>query len=285
MLKYILKFFSFWIIINISLFPQVKDTITVFEYCGSCFRNNVDRVVVCSVLKIDSLVIENKELFNVLPQPSRSYKNILSSINYGKIFLFLPIYRGSLTLKLSIDTTGRVEILKTHAHNFVSSIYEDSIVKAFKKEKFSPAKTGNNFLSSVLNIYLSSRLVLEKYKKDENTFERVIDLFKGNDIKIIPNKKFIVETLEPEEKWKRLAEKDIANGKCYLLSFGYKVNFINDTKERMLTQKYGFEFKDMGCDVPYGAGAYNEEMMKYLTKKNGEGWYERFLSEYKALNK
>jgi len=89
-----------------------------------------------------------------------------------------------------------------------------------------------------------------------------------------------------EEKERERALKDISEGKVYIIRYG----FINirpgseklDNQIDSLAKVYGFKYVLGGCVIPMNEGYY-EEVMKYLNKRNGEGWKQKFDEEVAKL--
>lgn len=75
------------------------------------------------------------------------------------------------------------------------------------------------------------------------------------------------------------AKSDIEQGNVYIYLYGYYSLLVEECKLDSLTHKYGFEYKLGGCTYQQGAKAYKDEVMKYLNKRNGEGWWEKFIKE------
>lgn len=86
-----------------------------------------------------------------------------------------------------------------------------------------------------------------------------------------------------ENEMRKRAQTDITNGDVHLEIYGYVILSVNKNQLDSLTTKYGFKYNLGGCVIPKGAEAYNTEVMLYLNKRNGEGWWEKFNEEYKKL--
>lgn len=82
-----------------------------------------------------------------------------------------------------------------------------------------------------------------------------------------------------EEQIREEARTDIANGKVILFSRGWPVGNIDKDELQKLTKKYGFEFESRGDVVSSIDMIYENEVMKYLNKRNGEGWFEKFQEQ------
>jgi len=81
------------------------------------------------------------------------------------------------------------------------------------------------------------------------------------------------------------AKSDIAKGNVYIYLYGYYSLKGPKSDLDSITHKYGFEYKFAGCTRWPGAKAYEDEVMKYLNKRNAEGWWEKYLQEASTLNK
>ena len=91
------------------------------------------------------------------------------------------------------------------------------------------------------------------------------------------------ESFSASNEMRKQAISDINEGKIYLYIYGYVILTVNKSKLDSLTHEYGFEYKMGGCVHLPGAKAYEDEVMKYLNKRNGEGWWELFLKEESKL--
>lgn len=82
------------------------------------------------------------------------------------------------------------------------------------------------------------------------------------------------------------AEADIRKGDIHLISYGLKYPIPN---EDSLTKVFGFYYDNRGCVVSDTElvleKVYNDKVIKYLEKRNGKGWYQRFNFVYDSLNK
>ena len=86
-----------------------------------------------------------------------------------------------------------------------------------------------------------------------------------------------------EEKIREEARTDIANGKVILFSRGWPVGKMDKDELRKLTKEYGFEYERRGDVVSSIYVIYENEVMKYLDKRNGEGWLEKFQEQESKL--
>jgi hypothetical protein len=86
----------------------------------------------------------------------------------------------------------------------------------------------------------------------------------------------ISEKYDTEYIRRKEAREDIANGYVFIFKGGW---FGVDEKADSLAAKYGFKVQAEGCSAIEGREFYNDEVIKYLNKRNGTGWWERFLGE------
>jgi len=85
-----------------------------------------------------------------------------------------------------------------------------------------------------------------------------------------------------EFKRRQEARKDIRNGLIYLFKSGW---FGADKKiDSLSINKYGCKIQAEGCTPVKGREFYNDEVMKYLNKRNGKGWWKQFLKDVSKLN-
>jgi hypothetical protein len=91
------------------------------------------------------------------------------------------------------------------------------------------------------------------------------------------------EKFSMENEMRKKARIDIANGNVYLKIYGLVILTIDNGELDSLTHKYGFEYKLEGCMIPLGAEAYVDEVMLFLNKRNGAGWWEKFIVEESKL--
>lgn len=74
------------------------------------------------------------------------------------------------------------------------------------------------------------------------------------------------------------AQADIRKGDIHLIKYGLTIPVPGLDS---LTKKYGFYYQNRGCIVNHDtlfklADAYNEQVIEYLSKRNGEGWFKKF---------
>jgi hypothetical protein len=86
-----------------------------------------------------------------------------------------------------------------------------------------------------------------------------------------------------EEQIREEARNDIANGKVILFSYGWPSGKINEDELEKLTYKYGFRYERRGDVVSSIDVIYKNEVMQYLNKRNGDGWWDIFQEEEAKL--
>ena len=89
----------------------------------------------------------------------------------------------------------------------------------------------------------------------------------------------ISEKFTPESYNRKNAREDIANGYVFLFKRGW-FGVVKEV-DSLSSYKYGFKIQAEGCSVVVGREYYNDEVMIYLNKINGEGWWKKFLKESK----
>ncbi|MFZ1280934.1 MAG: hypothetical protein WAR59_08855 [Ignavibacteriaceae bacterium] len=100
---------------------------------------------------------------------------------------------------------------------------------------------------------------------------------KSIDTVYVTSDKFTVDYQMREQ-----ARKDIAEGNIFIHRGGLFGGYKN---EDSLANKYGFKIMPNTCNPAEGYNYYNDEVVKYLNKRNGEGWWEKFLDEESKLEK
>ena len=88
------------------------------------------------------------------------------------------------------------------------------------------------------------------------------------------------------------AYNDIKKNKVKILIAGLTVKKESSTPKylvkrfeesmKKLSEKYGFEYKNVGCTFPC-SGEYNKIITEYLEKRNGKDWEEKYDEEVKKL--
>ena len=108
-------------------------------------------------------------------------------------------------------------------------------------------------------------------------YENVFSQEKSLDTVYVTSDKFTVEY-----KMRKQAREDIAAGNIIIhrgsLFGGYK-------NEDSLANKYGFKLMPNTCVPAEGYKYYNDEVVKYLSKRNCEGWWDEYLKEESKLEK
>jgi hypothetical protein len=85
-----------------------------------------------------------------------------------------------------------------------------------------------------------------------------------------------------EYQRRKEAREDILNGYIFIFRGGWLGVGKNVDS---LAALYGFHFQVEGCTPVEGREFYNDEVIKYLVKRNGEGWWDKFLLEESKLEK
>ncbi len=83
------------------------------------------------------------------------------------------------------------------------------------------------------------------------------------------------------------AKIDILKDQVEIVGFGKPVSYNDEVLK--LQKKYGFQIGNAGCCFSYskkhGVDMYNAEVAKYLKKRNGKNWEEKYNSEESSLIK
>ena len=83
-----------------------------------------------------------------------------------------------------------------------------------------------------------------------------------------------------ERMYRNSAKEDLENGDTLIIRRGL---IIFSPELNGLTKKYGFRFMGICTGSVEGYGYYNDEVIKSLSKRNGENWWEKFLEEKSKL--
>jgi len=75
------------------------------------------------------------------------------------------------------------------------------------------------------------------------------------------------------------AQRDIGNGIIQIYLVGWP---MYSKEEADLAKSYGFKIGADGC-FPMDDSRYNQFVINYLKKRNGDYWYDKFLEEWKNL--
>lgn len=79
-----------------------------------------------------------------------------------------------------------------------------------------------------------------------------------------------------EELSRNYARSDIENGDVLIWIRG---NYGPSNEAAILAEKYGFSFIMSGCTPTDEDKYYNDEVINYLSKRNGNGWWKNFSAE------
>lgn len=88
--------------------------------------------------------------------------------------------------------------------------------------------------------------------------------------------------LTVEYRMRKQAREDMAEGDTIIHRGGMFGGYRN---EDSLANKYGFILMRNTCVPVEGHKYYNDEVIKHLNKRNGEGWWEKYLVEESKLEK
>ena len=84
-------------------------------------------------------------------------------------------------------------------------------------------------------------------------------------------------------------EADLKNGKVQLIQFGIPLTppdlMSAQKKVDSVTSLYGFNWDNRGC-TPYDTAEtreYNNAVIEYLSKRNGQGWWEKYNKTVDSL--
>jgi hypothetical protein len=111
-------------------------------------------------------------------------------------------------------------------------------------------------------------------------FASNVDLFgqdSSSDIVYVISEKYTTEY-----QMRKNAREDISNSNIFIYRrgwFGFGKNVDS------LANLYGFRFQVEGCTPVEGREFYNDEVINNLVKRNGKGWWEKFLVEESKLAK
>jgi len=267
--------FLFWF--SVKAYSQSIDSIGILKDCFFLQDSTVDRVIIKTSFSVDSIVYDNLNSRFKKPKLISSLIEFAKSAKLKKNWLrVLPSIPEQTIIHFDIDTLGNITTQRLINGGI---IYEPNF-DLLNKLKFDP-KNISTLVSA--NIYFTVHFEFLPYKFSDKFKEYPINLL--SDDGLIPaGTSLIAERLfTSKEKWQREARKDINEGKVYLLIFGMTESMIDKEAEKEITHKYGFEYKEVGCSIPSGSEGYNEEVMLYLNKKNGEGWWEKFQEEEAKL--
>lgn len=182
-----------------------------------------------------------------------------------------PLVGANVILESTIsgtatDIEGEYSILQIPSGVYRIKIsyigYDSKILEAFEVKSDSILYLDINLNSKfdkIIPIVISDEPLLGKYPT-KNSTQDMLDYF----------------SLTPEDAWKNINKGNIS---IYLGGWLY----VSDSL-RTLSNKYGFEPAITGCN-PINTSKYDSVMIDYLKIRNGENWYEEFLSEWDELKK
>lgn len=272
------KTILFLIILGFQAFPQALDTLKILTGCFFSDSSMSDRIIVTRCIQIDSFVIENSLSTYALPRPQQDFSFYLSNIKYDQLQLqWYADYSWTSILDFVIDENGNVSQL--YVRDSLIIHYDDKIIKEeFQKLKFTPCKFENKNVPVKAKLYITSYPQIREYLPDNISPEKD---FNEDDL-IILNKPFIAERYSAGNQRRKEARADIANG-YVLIIHGGMLTSINPQVDS-IANTFGFHFIKGACTDVYGREEYNDEVAKYLIKRNGKGWWDRFLNEVSKLN-
>ena len=79
------------------------------------------------------------------------------------------------------------------------------------------------------------------------------------------------------------ANNDIKHGDVFIMINGIGVSSLDDS----MAKKFGFRYFNLGCVVTdiERVERYNNIVIDYLSKRNGQGWYSRFNHNLDSINR
>lgn len=93
-------------------------------------------------------------------------------------------------------------------------------------------------------------------------------------------------TFNNEEEIKQKALEDIKRGNVHLLFYGLPDDLFL-IMEKPLTDRLGFKYKNLGCGATKEdqekIKIYNNQVIEYLSYRNGKNWYTKFLESQDSL--
>ena len=257
---------------------EIKDSIYILKNCDFLKDSANERYYVTPIVKIDTITADKNSPYDTLPIPLKTYKDIEHSITFLPVILKLFL-KPELEIIINIEikkngSIGKIRFLKqTYEH------FEQLILDSLRNVLFKPAIYKNEKIN--LNIIMAIKIYfnITKYIPDTLLVEKDITSLSHEIFKAF--NKFIAEKhISNETIWQRKAEQDIVQGKARLFMGGM---VIETEKQKKLAKNYGFEFIYTGCITLQGYEVYNNRIMEYLNKINGNGWYQKFWEEYVEL--
>jgi hypothetical protein len=271
------KAILFLLVLGFQSFPQTLDTLKILTDCFLSDSLGPKRILVTRYVRIDSFVIDNHPNNFIPPKPLTDISLFLNNIKYDQMQMqFYANHYWTSVLNFSIDENGNVNQL--HISDSLLLHYDDEIIKKeFQKLKFTPSKFGNKNISVKAKLHITSYPKIMEYLLNDTLPEK--DFNEGDLITL--NKPFIFEKYSIGNQRKQ-AREDISNG-YILIVHGGMLSFISPEVDS-IANTFGFHFIRGGCTDVYGNDEYNSEVVNYLSKINGKGWWNRFLNEVLKLN-
>ncbi len=272
------KTLLYFLLLTSQVFSQDLDTLKILTGCIFSDSSNTDRIIVTRYVQIDSFVIDKSPNTHILPRPLEDFSFYLNKIKYDQMQLqWYADYYWTSIIAFVIDENGNVSQL--YVRDSLILHYDDTIIKKeFLKLKFTPCKYGNDNVPVKAKLYITSYPQIREYLPNDTTQEKD---FNKDDL-IILNKPFIAERYSRGNQSRKEAREDIANG-YILIIHGGMLTFINPQVDS-IANTFGFHFIKGACTDVYGREEYNDEVVKNLIKRNGKGWWNRFLNEVSKLN-
>lgn len=268
----------YFLLLTSQVFSQELDTLKILTGCIFSDSSNTDRIIVTRYVQIDSFVIDKSPNTHILPRPLQDFSFYLNRIKYEQMQLrWYADYYWTSIIDFFIDENGNVSQL--YVRDSLTIHFDDDIIKnEFQKLKFTPCTYGNNNVPVKAKLYITSYPQISDYLQNDTTPEK--DFNKDDLIKL--NKPFIAERYSTGNQSRKEAREDIANGYILIINGGM-LTFINSQVDS-IANTFGFHFIKGACTDVYGREEYNDEVVKYLIKRNGKGWWNRFLNEVSKLN-
>lgn len=176
----------------------------------------------------------------------------------------LSVKRDKILLKvIDIDTTepligANITIANNKAENTSTDI--DGLAYISK------GTIGNITLSYVG--YSSVNFELNNYSTENILVKMKVDMYEGRIIHYLFSMK------------KNDAKRDISKG---IIQIYEDINDSTEVIKNILSKKYGFKYSYPDINIMIlDVNGYNQEVIKYLEKRNGSNWYVRFKSELAA---
>jgi hypothetical protein len=272
------KAILFIIVLGFQSFPQTSDTLKILTGCFFSDSLKPERMLVTRYVRIDSFVTETYANDYIPPKPLDDISLFLNNIKYDDMQMqFYADHYWTSVLDFSIDENGNIKSL--YVRDSLVLHYDDDIIKKeLQKLKFTPCRFENKSISVNAKLYITSYPQIKEYFPNINLIERD---YNENEL-ISLNEPFIAEKYSTGNQRRKEAREDIANG-YILIIHGGMLSFISPEVDS-IANTFGFHFIRGGCTDVYGNDEYNNEVVNYLSKINGKGWWNRFLNEVLKLN-